>query len=160
MVSVIRTFVNTFRRMPSVSDQTNGAGQGSDESSRTVTSILIRQTCNSTVQPLIKVIEHAGHQAVVIPNGVNDELPLRSRLSVLVFAQLPPSKSKGLEVLQILHQQIPNAKIIALVDPAEPDDRAVQKCAEQPGVYRVFKDPFNAGGLLEVVHKLLPLESE
>ena len=152
--------MNNFKRIPSVSDHINWVGQRSDESSRTVAPILIRQACSSPVQPLIKVIEHAGHQAVVMQNGVDDKLPLRSGLPVLVFAQLPPSKFQGLEVLQALHQQIPNAKIIALVDPAETDIQAVRKCAEQPGVYRVFKDPFNAGGLLEVVDKLLPLESE
>ncbi len=146
--------------MPSNSDERNGAGKGSTDSRKAMTPILIRQAYHSTVQPLIKVIEHAGHQAVVMRNGASDELPLSSGLPVLVFAQLPPSKSQGMEVLHTLHQQNPNAKIIALVDAAEPDAQALQNCAEQPGVYRVFKDPFNAGGLLEVVDKLLPLESE
>ena len=160
MVSVIRAFVNALRSSPTVPDKPEVAAQGSKESARTMTPIFVRQTGSSNIQPLIKVLEHAGHQAVVMQDGVNIGLPLGPGLPVLVFTELSPSKTQELEELHALHQQIPHAKIIALVDPAEPDAQAVQKCAEQPGVFRAFRDPFNAGGLLEVVDKLLPPASE
>ena len=160
MVSGIRAFVNYLRKAQSVPPQRKGPAPRANESGRTVTPILIRQAGSSNVRPLIKIIEHAGHQAVVWQNDGYSELPLSPRLPLLVFAELFPSKSHELEMVQALHQQIPDAKIILLVDPAEPDDQAIKKCAEQPGVYRVFKDPFNAGGLLEVVDKLLPPEPE
>ena len=120
--------------------------------------ILIKQANGSNVQPLINILEHAGQRAVVLPSDLHGELPYES--PVLVFAELSPSKAEELEGLHLLHQQVPNAKIIALVDPSEVDETAVQKCSEQPGVFRAFKDPFNSGGLLDVVDRLCPLDSD
>ena len=123
-------------------------------------SILIRQANNSNVQPLIKVIEHTGHQPVVVNGSEDGELPEGKNFQVILFSGCAPSKTQEFEKLQSLREQHPGAKIIALLQSSEGDEDAMNQWTRQPGIYRVVKNPFTAGKLMEIVRQLVPLDSE
>ena len=123
-------------------------------------SVLIRQANHSNVQPLIKVIEHTGHQPVVVNGGEEGELPEGKQFQVILFSGYAPSKTQEFEKLQAMHEQHPGAKIIALLQSSEGDESAMHQWAGQPGIYRVVKNPFNAGKLMDIVKQLVPLDSK
>jgi len=115
---------------------------------------------NSPIGPILqRVLEKAGHN-VVLGTSDSDSLsvPPESSPSLVITDCMHSNCVDSLDTLRHVHEAAPQAKIIALfsgmVNQAER-----QVVANQPGVVRVLDDPFEVGGLLEVMRKAINVSS-
>ena len=121
--------------------------------------ILVLQG-NSPIGPMLqKVLEKAGHD-VVLGTSESDSFssPTESSPSLVIMDCMHTEWDNSLNTLRHVHEAAPQAKIIALFSGVE-NQAEQQEVANQPGVVRVLNDPFEVGGLLEVMRKAIKVSN-
>ncbi len=111
---------------------------------------------NSPIGPMLqKVLQKAGHD-VVLASSKSDSfsVPTKSTPSLVITDCMNTNCDDSLDTLRHVHEAAPQAKIIALFSGIE-DQTERQAVANQPGVFRVINDPFEVGGLLEVMRNTI-----
>ncbi len=120
-----------------------------------IAKILVLQG-NSPIGPMLqRVLEKAGHN-VVLATSKSDALsvPRESSPSLVITDCMDTNCDDSLDTLRHVHEVAPQAKIIALFSGVENQTQR-QVVANQPGVVRVLNDPFEVGGLLEVMRSAI-----
>ncbi len=111
---------------------------------------------NSPIGPMLqKVLEKAGHD-VVLASSKSDSfsVPTESSPSLVITDCMQTNCDESLDTLRHVHEEVPQAKIIALFSGIG-DQIERQAVANQPGVVRVLNDPFEVGGLLEIMRNTI-----
>ena len=128
------------------------------EKNTSLTKILVVQG-NSPIGPMLqRILEKAGHDVVLAsPESVTCFASTESSPSLVITDFMTGPTNTRLETLRHVHESAPQAKIIALFSGQDenPDDR--QAVANQPGVVRVLNDPFEVGGLLDVMRSAIEI---
>lgn len=115
---------------------------------------------NSPIGPMLqKVLEKAGHN-VVLASSKSDSfsVPTESSPSLVITDCMHANCVDSLDTLRHVHEAAPQAKIIALFSGIG-DQTERQAVANQPGVVRVLNDPFEVGGLLEIMRNTMKVSS-
>lgn len=117
--------------------------------------ILVLQGSSPIGPMLQKILEKAGHDVVLTSSESESfSVPTESSPSLVITDCMDENCDDSLDTLRSVHEAVPQAKIIALFSGIE--NQAERKAmANQPGVVRVLNDPFEVGGLLEVMRKAI-----
>lgn len=113
---------------------------------------------NSPIGPMLqKVLEKAGHN-VVLASSKSDSFSVPTESSLVITDCMHANCDDSLDTLRHVHEAAPQAKIIALFSGIEGQTER-QAVASQPGVVRVLNDPFEVGGLLEIMRNAIKVSS-
>lgn len=122
----------------------------------TLPKVLVIQGNSSSGPMLQKVLEKAGHDVVLArPESPSLSSSNEPSPSLVIADFMTASADDRLNTVKQVHEVAPHAKIIALFSGGEEDPAERQAVAKQPGVFRVVKDPFEVGELLEAMRKAM-----
>ena len=113
--------------------------------------ILVAEDEEMVRYTLCGLLENAGHETIEASDGEEAIRRYREALPDLVITDIKMPKKDGLEVIQDLKADFPNAKIIAITG-YEPETLPL---AEELGASYTLTKPCRMGELMDVVNKLL-----
>jgi DNA-binding NtrC family response regulator len=104
---------------------------------------------NSGFSRILKTeIEHAGHQAIVVDNGVDGVMRYLDGDIDLVLLDVVMPKLSGIDTLRILIKIDPN--LSAIVFSGNASNRIKEEALELGAIDFLIK-PFSLGGLMEII---------
>ena len=107
------------------------------------------------VRELLRIIlENAGYHVLEVSNGVEGLQMYRTHATDLVITDLRRPEKNGLETIQELKQEFPDAKIIAMSGQVDPQNDLLM-CAQRLGATRTLAKPLNFAQVLATVQDVL-----
>ena len=102
---------------------------------------------------LEKILQSAGHEAVLAANGVEGLRQYRQSAADLVITDLFMPELDGLESIMAFRREFPEAKLIAISGNIAAD--AMLSVARRLGALMVLEKPFTPEQLLAAIEKVL-----
>ena len=126
------------------------------EKDATLPKILVVQG-NSPIGPMLqRILEKAGHHVMLAtPEFVARPSSTELSPSLVIADCMAGPTDTRLETLRHVHEAVPQAKIIVLFSGQDENPGDRQAVANQPGVVRVLNDPFEVGGLFDVMRSAI-----
>lgn len=110
--------------------------------------VLIVEDNNGFARILRTEMEHAGHRAIVVDNGVDGVLRYLDGGIDLVLLDVVMPKLSGIDTLRIIRKVDPEATIIVFSGNAS---AKIKGEAMELGAMEFLTKPFAIGGLLEII---------
>jgi DNA-binding response OmpR family regulator len=105
---------------------------------------------------LTRILEAAGHEAVVAPNGKVGTAMYRANPTDLIITDIIMPEKQGMETIVDLRKEFPQVKIIAMSGGGSRiGPYSYLMLAKQCGAERVFNKPLRKNELLEAIGEML-----
>ncbi len=104
---------------------------------------------------LRRILERAGHGVQEAGSGLEGIQKYRSDPADLVITDIVMPEKEGLETIQELRRDFPDAKIIAMSGGGRIGPKGYLKLAEKLGAARAFSKPFDRMEMVTAVDELL-----
>jgi CheY-like chemotaxis protein len=106
---------------------------------------------------LRQILERAGYEVLDAPDGLTGLKLYRENLIDLAIIDLSMPEVTGIDLIQQLRKQFPDAKIIAISGGGPKGDFDLLPAARVLGAQRAFLKPFNHQELLAAIKELIPV---
>lgn len=111
---------------------------------------------DSQVRTMLRLtLEYAGHEIVDAPNGQVGIDLYRDNPTDLIITDLIMPEKEGVETIQALKKEFPDARIIAISGGGRLGPEEYLPLAQKFGAQRVFRKPINRDDLLEAIQEIM-----
>lgn len=116
---------------------------------------------NEDVRAVVSgVLESAGHEVTVAPNGARGIEQQRKSPAEVVITDIVMPEKEGIETIRDLKQEFPELRIIAMSGAGMLNTANYLLTAKALGAHAVLRKPFGPSALLELVQDLLKLPAD
>ncbi len=117
--------------------------------------ILVIDDDDQVREMLRQMMEHAGHEAVVAPDGEIGMRMYREKPTDIIVTDIIMPEKDGWEAIVELRKEFPDARIIAISGGARLGPYSYLAIAKRFGAQRVFAKPIEKAELLRAIRELL-----
>lgn len=117
--------------------------------------ILVIEDDESLSKMLRDVMQKAGHEVLLAPDGVVGLEMFKQRSADLIIVDIVMPKKDGIEVILELRTEYPDIKILAISGGGKFGTFNYLEHAKLFGAHRTLSKPFDTNELLETVQELL-----
>jgi len=112
---------------------------------------------NIEVREMLKqYLERAEFEVLVAPDGKEALKLHHATPAELIITDIVMPEKEGLETIMEFRKRFPLVKVIAISGGGKVEANEYLEIAKALGAHKTFAKPFELGGLLEEVRKLLP----